>query len=116
MTTNCISSHGRRLRAEFGRDGKQISRTNFFEFSFSHQPYFICLLPVSTSEIQYITCMTFFLKKNLYFINKFPTLHIFLVSWYFATHPITLLLEILGTIAWAVPHLKFLGDRPPSLP
>jgi len=34
---------------------------------------------------------------------------------YFHANPVTLLLEILGerTDTWAVPYLKFWGDRPP---
>ena len=68
------------------------------------------------SEIWYITYMTFLLTKNLYFRKKTPW-HVFLVTSYFATQPIALLLEIVrGTDAWAVLHLIFLGDRPPSPP
>jgi len=41
----------------------------------------------------------------------------FLVSSYFATHPITLLLEILGgRMHWPSPHLKFWRDRPHKSP
>ena len=41
------------------------------------------------SEIWQITYMALFFTKNLYFRQKIP-------SWHFHTHPITLLLEILG--------------------
>src|SRR6218665_1869395 len=40
--------------------------------------------------------------------------YLFLLFSYFRAHPTTLLLKILGwTNAWAVPHLKLWGDRPP---
>src|SRR6218665_3359876 len=42
--------------------------------------------------------------KNLYFRTKNPPLHLFKVSSDFATHPITLLLEILGGRIWASPQ------------
>src|SRR6218665_697728 len=55
--------------------------------------------------------MTLFFTKNLYF-RKIPPLHLFLVSSYFATHPTTLLLEILGgRMHWPPPPKILEGDR-----
>src|SRR6218665_3592492 len=56
-------------------------------------------------------------EKNLYLRTNFFFVTPFLLSSYFHTLPITLLLQILGgrihgTDTWAVPHLKFWGDRP----
>src|SRR6218665_616274 len=62
--------------------------------------------------------MTLFFTKNLDFRtkNKF-LLKTFLVSSYFASHPITVLLKIFGgTDGWAVPPPHILGDRLPQSP
>src|SRR6218665_4203244 len=60
--------------------------------------------------------MALFFTKNLYFRKKNSFMTPFLHSLYFHTHPITLLLEILrGRMHGPSPHLKFWGDRPPSL-
>src|SRR6218665_69916 len=60
--------------------------------------------------------MVLFFTKNLYFRTKEFLHDTFLLSSCFQRHPITLLLKILGeTDAWAVPHLKFWGDRTPVL-
>src|SRR6218665_3824426 len=49
------------------------------------------------SEILYITYMTLlFLTKSLNFRQKYSSLTLFLVSSYFSSHPITVLLKILG--------------------
>src|SRR6218665_202523 len=46
---------------------------------------------------------------------KFLLMTFFLLSAYFASHPITVILKILGkTDAWAVPHLKVWGTVPLS--
>src|SRR6218665_3006695 len=62
--------------------------------------------------------MTLFLTKILYFRTINSSMTPFLVSSYFATHPITLLLEIFGgPDAWDVPSPQILGgDRPPVSP
>src|SRR6218665_1424639 len=49
------------------------------------------------SEILYITYMTLlFLTKSLNFRRKYSSLTLFLVSSYFTSHPIRILLKILG--------------------
>src|SRR6218665_827779 len=49
-----------------------------------------------------------------FFSLIFRIFTMFLLCSYFRAHPTTLLLKIFGgTDAWAVPHLKFLGDRSP---
>ena len=63
----------------------------------------------------YITYMALFFTKNLYFRKKSFISPFY--STYFNTHPITLLLKILGgTDAWAVPTSNFWGGPPPSPP
>ena len=83
---------------------------------FSHRPYFVCLLPVSTvvSEILHIAYTALFLTKNLYFRKK-SSITPLLVSSYFLAHPITLLLELLGDGCMGrPPHLKLGGPSPSS--
>src|SRR6218665_3307948 len=59
----------------------------------------------------------FFTRKNNYFTEEFLDDAFFYSIHTFRAHPTTLLLKILGgTDAWAVPHLKFREDRPPSPP
>jgi|SRR6218665_2298993 len=48
-----------------------------------------------------------FLIKENSFISPF-----LVTNSYFPAHPLTLLLQILGDDAWAVPHLKFWDGRP----
>src|SRR6218665_208352 len=61
--------------------------------------------------------MTLFLTKNLYFRNKIPSWHLFLLGSYFHTRPITPLFKILwGDGCIGVPHLKFWGRTVPSPP
>ena len=68
-------------------------------------------------EIQYITYMTLFLTKNFYFRTKKFLHYTFLVTSYFATHPITLL-QLLGRrMHGPSSQLKFFGGTvPQSLP
>src|SRR6218665_1515828 len=78
--------------------------------------YFVCLFAVSA--INLILCNTFdpFLAEKPLF-QKETFLHntFFLLSSYFATHPITLLLEILGRrMHGPSPPPQILGDRPPA--
>jgi len=85
----------------------QISDDLFF----SHLPYFVCLLPVST------VCNPIYniYDKKLYFRKNPSITPFFLVSSYFDTHPITLLLEILGDGYGPSPP-NILGETvPPSL-
>src|SRR6218665_4136427 len=59
--------------------------------------------------------MAFFFTKNLYFRTKHSFVTPFSLSSYFHTHPITLLLEILGG-RMHEPSPQIWGDRPPSRP
>jgi len=61
--------------------------------------------------------LTIRLLRKASISDKNPSWHLSLLISCFHTHPITLLLEILGKKdAWAVPHLKFWRDRLPSPP
>ena len=86
----------------------------FLTTLFSHRLYFVCFFSVST---------VWNLIYNIYdtFLNRFENttflLDVFFVSSYFTSHPITVLLEILGgRMHGPSTHLKFLGDRRPSPP
>src|SRR6218665_182798 len=79
----------------------------FFKFSLSHFRFFISLLCK-------VSCITLLDDKNPNFLKQFLD-DTFLFCSYFRTHPDnTTSQNIGGTDAWAVPHLKFGGDRPPS--
>jgi len=89
------------------RDGKTIA-----------DKIFECLTLLS--EIWYITYMTLFLTKNLYFRTKHSSMTL-LVSSYFASHPITVLLEFSkywGDGRIIRPHTSnfFLGTVSPKSP
>src|SRR6218665_3673178 len=75
--------------------------------------FFPCLCCLTLSRI-YLTCKSLFSsRKRLFHTQKIP---FFLFS-YFRTLPCnTTSPNIGGTNAWAVPHLKFGGNRPPSPP
>src|SRR6218665_3904024 len=61
--------------------------------------------------------MSLFLPKNLYFRTKHSFMTPFPVSSYFAKHPITLLLEILGgRMRGPSLHLKFFWGTVPQVP
>src|SRR6218665_520250 len=79
---------------------------------FSHRPSFACLCCLKSDIYAYITS---FFAKNLYF-TKNSFISPSLVTSYFPAHPRTLYTSpnIGGTDAWAVPHLKFSGQRPPQ--
>ena len=123
--------HRRRLGAEFGGAGKNFRRTkslnDFFKekFPFSHWKFlmtFFSLLPVFMmsllSEIWYIPYMALSWREKPLFKNKFFFVTPFLLSSYFHTLPITLLLEILGArMHWPYLLPQFLGvDHLPSPP
>ena len=88
------------------RDGKKFRGPNFpndlflwKKIHFTAENCFFCLLPglcCLTSDTC-ITNMTTFLQKNVYFRQNISSLtNFFLICSYFATLPITLLLQILG--------------------
>src|SRR6218665_3492196 len=60
--------------------------------------------------------MTLFLPKNLYFLTKHSFMTTFLVGSYFATHPITLLLKILGGRMHGPSPTSNLGGPSPHYP
>src|SRR6218665_677960 len=61
--------------------------------------------------------MTPFLTKNLKFRQKYSSLTPFLSQFVlFLTSHNTTSQNVGGTNAWAVPHLKFWGDRPIQFP
>ena len=73
-------------------------------------PFYNCKFHFSTAQIV-ISCT---LKYALPTPRSGPAWHHLLVTSYFDTHPITLLLEILGTGAWAVPSPRIWGAVPQS--
>jgi len=86
---------------------------NFWWPFFNHWPYIVALLPVSAVNLIWCNICDLFLAKKPLFQNK-TLLHLFLVCSYFATHPITLLLEILGDGCVGRPPTSNFGG--PSLP
>ena len=70
-----------------------------------------CLSLLSISY--FVTYLTLFLPKYLDIRTKHSFLIPFLISLYFATHPITLLLEILGGRMHGPSPPQWLGDCPP---
>src|SRR6218665_2092020 len=88
------NSQRRRPGAEFGGDGKKFRRPRFLNDNFFRKNF-------SFSRPKFL--MTFFSHR--------PGFSVFLCLLYNTTS-----LNIGGTNAWAVPHLKFWGDRPPSPP
>jgi len=122
------SRHRRRLGAEFGRDGKNFADQIFDwpflkkKFPFQGRKFLMTFVVIDSiclfyclsllSEILHIIYIPFPL---FYFRTKNSFVTTFLLSSYFHTHPITLLLETLGgTDALAVPHLKFWRTVPQS--
>src|SRR6218665_158736 len=73
-------------------------------------PFYNCKFHFTTAQIV-ISCT---LKYALPTPRSGPAWHHLLVTSYFDTHPITLLLEILGTGAWAVPSPRIWGPSPQS--
>src|SRR6218665_140184 len=77
-----------------------LSSTRFFRFSFAFPRFplsFLC-------EMSYLTLSS--QEKHLFYsVDTFTRIRQHYTS-----------LNIGGTNAWAVPHLKFWGDRPPSPP
>jgi len=84
---------------------------------FSHRLYFVCLLPVSSvSEIWNNITVLPFPDQNFYFTTRNSSWRPFLASSYFASHPITVVQEILGgRIQGPSPTSNF-GDRTPVPP
>src|SRR6218665_1775071 len=75
---------------------------------FSHPLYFVCLLPVS------ILYHTFQNQKPLFQDKKFLLETFFLVRTYFASHPITVLLRMLGGRMHGPSSTSNLGALPSS--
>ena len=131
--SECVCVCGRRLGAEWGTENKfrgpNFRKCPFYENNSILMPKisflvinsilsFICLSLLS--EIWYITYMTLFLTKNLYFRTKHSSMTL-LVSSYFASHPITVLLEFSkywGDGRIIRPHTSnfFLGTIAPKSP
>ena len=79
----------------------------------------LCFCLSFLSDIWYITytCMALFFTKNLYFRTRNSFMTPFLTQFVLShASDNTTSRNIGGTDAWGVPHLTFLGDRPPVLP
>src|SRR6218665_4091533 len=89
-----------------------MSTPKIYDDLFSHLLCFASLYCLTSDNIYGP-----FLYEKALFQKKKSFMTPFLFSLYFYTHPITLLLEILGgRMHGPFPHLKFWGDRPPVLP
>jgi len=126
MNKRC--NHGRRggdLALSLGGRKKfsnQISKLPFWKkIEFNAEKFLLtflvihCTLSLSTVwNLKYHNCSPF-LTKTFSFTTQNSSWRPFLVSSYFASHPITVVLEILG--GWmAVSHLKFWGTVSPVSP
>ena len=133
--------HRRRLGAEFGGTEK-ISRGPNFRMTFFRKKFPFPFLTPKISDALFqssslidrllsalqaylpllseICNMTpiYYLTKTSISQQKIPSSHLFLTHFVLsrAPHNTTYPNIGVGTDAWAVPHLKFLGDRPPSPP
>jgi len=120
-----MGTNRRRLGAEFGGTENFLNDLilgNKFHFNaenfwwpFSVIFYVFCLSLLSGIwYIKYMALLNFF-TKNLYFRTKNSFITPFLLSSYFHTHPITLLLEILGEPMHrpSPPPRMFEGTVPP---
>src|SRR6218665_3180025 len=89
---------------------------------FSHRPYFLCVCSVFIksllSQILYgpIPYIALSLRKDLYFKRTNSLVTPFLLSPYFQTLPITLLLQILGGRIHGPSPPQILGGPSPSPP
>jgi len=124
---NDMKCNRRRLAAEFGGRKnfwmtffcKKISfqRLKFLMTAFSQRPYFLMILPLFTVfNLIYNIYGSFLYEKPLFRkkVQKFLHDTFLKLSSYFHTHPITLLLEILGgRMHGPSSHLKFLWGTVP---
>src|SRR6218665_699355 len=108
------------FRMTFFRKHFHFDVKNLLMIFFSHQPYFavFCHLPVSTVNVILCNIYDHFSFRKPLFQNKTFLHDTFLKSQFVLCRASnnTTSLNIGGMDAWAVPHLKFWGDRPPSLP
>src|SRR6218665_109650 len=93
----------------FFRKKFSFSRPKFLMTFFSHRPGFsdFALFTVIKCHIR-----PFLHKKNHYFLDKTIFFTLFILS---RASDNTTCLNIGGTNAWAVPHLKFLGRPSPQV-
>ena len=135
----CKQQQRWRLGAEFGGTEKNFADQNFWMTSFrkkfqisgwkflmtffSHRPYLLCfpclyrvmICLFTVSNLIYTIYAPFFMRKTS-ILQKNSFLTPFLLNTYFHTHPITLLLQILGGRIHGPSPPQILGGPSPSPP